>query len=68
MHTTKQGRIAAWLLAIMLAGATVAFAEDTPAPAEAEEDDAVPAGVSYSLDATGSYHNVSIAYFVNDSK
>lgn len=68
MHTTKQGRIAAWLLAIMLAGATVAFAEDSSAPVEAEEDDAVPAGVSYSLEATGGYFNVNNAYFVTDSK
>lgn len=65
MFTTKQGSAAVWLLVAMLAGATMAWA-DEPA-AEAEEDDSVPAGVSYSLEATASNHHVKNAWFTRDS-
>lgn len=65
MFTTKQGSIAVWLLALLLAGATMAWADEPAADAE-EEDDSVPAGVSYSLEATGSNHHVKNAYFTKD--
>ena len=64
MFSTKHGSVAVWLLALLLAGATTAWA-DEPA-AEAEEDDSVPAGVSYSIEATASNHHVKNAYFTKD--
>lgn len=64
MFTTKHGSAAVWLLVAMLASATMAWA-DEPA-AEPEEDDSVPAGVSYSLEATASNHHVKNAYFAKD--
>jgi len=62
MLTKKQGCLAAWMLALLLGSATMAWAED-PAAAEEAEDDAVPEGVSYALDATLSYHNVDKLQF-----
>ena len=62
MLTKKQGCLAAWMLALRLGSATMAWAED-PAAAEEAEDDAVPEGVSYALDATLSYHNVDKLQF-----
>ncbi|MBI5168717.1 MAG: hypothetical protein HZA61_04430 [Candidatus Eisenbacteria bacterium] len=65
MFTHKQRSIAVWLLALLLAAATAARA-DEPA-AEAEEDDSVPAGLSYALEATASNHHVKGAWFTPDS-
>ncbi len=64
MHSNRKLAWAALALTTMLFGAAVAFAAE-PA-AEAEADDAVPAGVSYSLEATVSNHHVKNAWFTKD--
>ncbi|MFN8587157.1 MAG: hypothetical protein U0704_05085 [Candidatus Eisenbacteria bacterium] len=65
MFTHRNRWMAALAAASLLLGAAVAFADEPAAEAE-EEDDSVPAGVSYALDATLSSHHVKHLQFGPD--
>lgn len=65
MFSNHHRWMAALAAATLLFGSAAAFADEPAAEAE-EEDDAVPAGVSYSFDATLSNHHVKNAYFSAD--